>query len=283
MKMHRRTLLKGMMAGSAIIAAGLPKLSLARAEAPGPREVVLLACGHVAPSFLAAAGATAGTRRYELGSGPLPDLAAIRALLASCPNARLAGLMEDGAYVLFSELARDAGARLLLEGRHSIAVDGRASRHIIDSAAGFHGAAESLAAALAAANAAFAIVETPIGSHGRALRGGDWSGLGFDSFHVAGETPSWLHLCGVSPRLAAEALGASAEQVEPLRVWPTYTPHPPSGARDWSAVLAATLTRLAAGGHENSRPCVRQAFIHRREALDDFAARDSFVSFVMEA
>lgn len=290
MKPHRRALLKGMMAGSAIIAAGLPKISFAKEKAPTARDVVLVSCGRSDTAFVAGAGVAA---RRDLGAGSLPDLAATRALFESCRGTRLVGLMEDGAYVLFSEMARDAGAHLVFEGQHSIAESGRLSRHAFSSAAGFHGSAESLAAALTAADAAFVIAETPVGGRGRSVRGGDWSRLGFDSFHVAGdslasqnladETPAWLHLSGVSRQEGCDALGVAAAQTEPLRCWPTYVPEAPAGAVGWSAILGSTLARLAAGGEENRQPCIRQAFIRRAEALDDFAAHDSCVSFVMEA
>jgi hypothetical protein len=279
MKPHRRALLKGMMAGSAIIAAGLPKISFAKEKAPAARDVVLVSCGRPAAGFAAGAGVAA---RRDLGAGSLPDLAATRALFESCRGARLVGLMEDAAFVLFSEMARDAGARLVFEGQHSIAAAGRQSRHAFISAAGFHGSAESLVAALTAADAAFVIAETPVGGGGRIVRGGDWSRLGFESFHVADETPAWLHLSGVSRQEGCDALGVAAVQTEPLRCWPTYVPEAPAGA-GWSAILGNTLARLAAGGEENRQPCLRQVFVRGAEALDEFATQDSYVSFVMEA
>jgi hypothetical protein len=278
MKPHRRALLKGMMAGSAIIAAGLPKISFAKEKAPAARDVVLVSCGRPDTAFVSGAGVAA---RRDLGAGSLPNLAATRALFESCRGKRLIGLMEDGAYVLFSELARDSGVRLVFEGQHSAAADGRVSRHVFNSAAGFHGSAESLAAALTNADAAFAIAETPVGGGGRVVRGGDWSRLGFDSYNVAGESPAWLHLSGLTREQGCEALGVTDGQVEPLRCWPTYVPQ--AAAADWSHALGLTLARLAAGGEENRQPCVRQAFVRRPDALDDFAAHDSYVSFVMEA
>lgn len=282
MKPHRRALLKGMMAGSAIAAVGLPKISFAKSATPTAREVVLVTCGGCDAGFAAAAETVAHERR-SVGAGALPDLAAVRALFEQGRGKRLLGLMEDGAYVLFSELARDAGVRLVFEGQHSAAASGRVSRHALHAAAGFHGSAEPLAAALANADAAFAIAETPVGGGGRIVRGGDWSRLGFDSFHIGGETPAWLHLSGISRGEGCEAFGVADAQAEPLRCWPTYVPEAPAGATGWSAALGRTLARLAAGGEENRRPAVRQAFIRHAEALDDLAAADSCVSFVMEA
>lgn len=278
MRVHRRALLKGMMAGSAIAAVGLPKISFAKSQAPAAREAVLVACGSLDAGFAAAAGHLA---RHSVGSGALPDLAATRALFASCRGQRLVGLMEDGAYVLFSELARDAGVRLVFEGQHTASADGRVSRHAFNAAAGFHGAAETLAAALTGTDAAFAIAETPVGGGGRIVRGGDWSRLGFDSYHVADDSPLWLHLAGVSRAEGCAALGVAEAQSEPLRCWPTYVPAAP--AAGWSSALGRTLVRLAAGGEENRLPCVRQVFVRGPAAIEDFAVDNSLVSFVMEA
>lgn len=282
MKPHRRALLKGMMAGSAIAALGLPKISFAKPQAPAARDVVLVSCGGMDAGFAAGADAAGTHARQSVGTGALPDLAATRALFESCRGKRLAGLMEDAAYVLFSEMAREAGARLVFEGQHSAAADGRVSRHAFSSAAGFHGSAESLAAALSATDAVFAIAETPVGGGERIVRGGDWSRLGFDSFHVADEVPTWLHLSGVSRQEGCAALGVAAAQAEPLRCWPTYVPAAPAGY-SWSAILGNTLARLAAGGEENRQPCVRQVFVRGAGSLDEFATHDSYVSFVMEA
>lgn len=282
MKPDRRALLKGMMAGGAIAAVGLPKISFAKPQTLAEREVLLVGCGRMDAGFAAGASEAGSLRRQSIGAGALPDLAATHALLEASRGLRLVGLMEDAAYVLFSELARDSGARLVFEGQHSIADAGRVSRHAMNSAAGFHGSAESLAAALTGADAAFAIAETPIGGGGRIVRGGDWSRLGFESFHVAGVMPAWLHLSGIARSEGCEALGLSDAQVEPLHCWPTYVPEAPAGAQGWSATLGRTLVRLAAGGEENRRPAVRQAFIRHPEAFDDLSAADSYVSFVME-
>ena len=276
MKAQRRTLLKGMLAGSAVAAVGLPKISFAGSSAPAAREIVLVGCGAPAADFADHIAA-----RRDLGAGPLPDYAATRALFESCRGKRLVGLMEDGAYVLFSELARDAGVRLVFEGQHTASADGRVSRHAFSAAAGFHGSAEALAAALTGENAAFAIAETPVGASGRLVRGGGWSRLGFDSYHVADESPLWLHLAGVSHAEGCAALGVAESRTEPLHCWPTYVPAAP--AAGWRTALGRTLARLAAGGEENRLPCVRQAFVRGPAALEDFAVDNSLVSFVMEA
>lgn len=283
MKPERRALLKGMMAGGAIAAVGLPKLSFARGRpTPAAREVLMVSCGGTDAAFADGAAAGAGPlARHSVGGGVLPDPNAVRALFATCRGKRLVGLMDDGAYVLFSEMARDAGVRLVFEGQHGASADGRASRHAFSAAAGFHGTSESLAAALAGSDAAFAIAETPVGGGGRIVRGGDWSRLGFESFHVAGEAPSWLHLAGVTRQAGCEALGLAEPQVEPLRCWPTYAPQ--ATAERWQAALGRALARLAAGGEENRLPCIAQVFVRGAGALEDFAAADSFVSFVMEA
>lgn len=276
MRVLRRTLLQGMMAGGAIAAIGLPKISLARSQAAAAREVVLVDCGGIDDGFTESTGLV----RHSVGAGVLPDLTATRTLFASSRGKRLIGQMENAAYVLFSELARDAGVRLVFEGQHSATGDGRASRHIFNAAAGFHGMAEVLAAALTVSDTVFAIADVPVGTGGRVMRGGDWSRLGFESFHVADETPLWLHFAGVSRAEGCAALGLAEALTEPLHCWPTYVPA--AAATTWQAALGRALTQLA-GGAENRVPCVRQMFVRGAAALDEFAADVSLVSFVMEA
>lgn len=279
MRPQRRALLQGILACGAIASVGLPRLSLARSPAPPACRVVLASCGGSDTGF-ATAAADLVAARHRLGAGPLPDPAACRRLFDTCRGMRLIGLMEDAAYRVFAELARDSGVRLVCEGQHVCSADGRLSRHIFNAAIGFHGASEDLAAALTRADAAFAIAEAPLGSAGRRLRGGDWSPLGFTSFHVASSSPLWLHLAGLPPQAACEALGVPVCRAEPLRHWPIY--RPPACAASWQAALGGALASLAAGGGKNRRPAVHQIFVRDAAALEDFLA-NSFVSFVMEA
>ncbi|MEO6352752.1 MAG: hypothetical protein ABI575_06310 [Oxalobacteraceae bacterium] len=289
MHITRRGILKGMMAGSALAAYGLPRFSLAATAAPiAPREIMVLTAGMAATAARFGVGIPAAGS-VAFGSG-LPDAGALHRLFSKVRGKRLVGLMSDAAYVLFSELARDAGVAQMFEGRHMIAADGSSARHALHSVPGFHGAAQTLAAALVQGNAAFAITEVPLGGSGRALRGVDWSSLGFASYRVSGASSQdaiWLHLSGLGIEQGCDALGVNASQAESLRCWRSAKPPPiapPSVAsQGWEQTLGQTLAVLAAGSVSNSAPCVKQAFIHQLLPHENGAVHDSYVSFVMEA
>lgn len=284
MKIARRSLLKSMLAGGALAGFGLPRLSLAASPRRESREVVLLTLGE-AGVFAQGAHSAGPLDEFSLGAG-LPDATAVKALFKTQRGKRLIGLMSDGAYVLFAEMARDAGALQYLEGHHSAAINGSTSRHALQSVAGFHGAAEPLAAGLAVSGKRFAMTEAPLlAADTLALRGGDWSAHGFSSYRVRadkGQGGVWLHLAGLGVAQGCAALDVDPRQAEPLRCWRSYVPPAADAEAGWEAALGQTLARLAGGG-ENHAPCVNQAFVHQYHLLDEDVAHHSHVSFVMEA
>lgn len=286
MKVQRRSILKGMLAAGSIAAFGIPRISFGATLNTGLHDIVLIT-GGASAAFAAGVRATAAANVVSLGDG-LPDVALVDKLFAAQRGKRLLGLMSDAAYVLFSEVARDAGVRQVFEGRHGVAADG-GTRHSMHAVAGFQGSAEPLAAGLAQTGAAFAISEVPLGTEGLtalALRGGDWEAHGFTSFHVSGaaeHAPLWLHLGGIAAAQGCAALGLDATQAQALRCWRSYAPQPADACQGWDHALGQTLAHLAVGGRENQAPCVTQVFVHGARMLEEFSARDSFVSFVMEA
>ena len=133
MTIHRRSLLKGMLAGATLTAFGLPQALAAAVHGSAGRELVLDGAGE--DSLFAAAARSAGVAA-EVRLGALPDAAAVRALFAQSRGRRLLGLMPPAAYVLFAELGRDAGVRQVFEGRHGVDAD-TGSRHVLHAVRGF--------------------------------------------------------------------------------------------------------------------------------------------------
>ncbi|WP_155837451.1 hypothetical protein [Herminiimonas sp. CN] len=288
MQISRRSILKSMMAGSTLAAYGLPRFAFAASAGPAapiaPREIMLLTAG-TTDRFGLGVQAAGAADSIAFGNS-LPDAGALLRMFSSVRGKRLVGLMSDAAYVLFSELARDAGVVQMIEGRHMVSADGSSGTHALHSVPGFHGTAQSLATALAPGHAAFAITEVPLGGSGRALRGVDWSSLGFASFRVAGAAPqdeTWLHLSGLDIWQGCDALGVDPAQAEALRCWRTVAAPDSSASLGWEQTLGQALAGLAAGGISNSAPCVNQAFIHQLLSHEDGARHNSYVSFVMEA
>ncbi|MCX7169894.1 MAG: hypothetical protein NTY41_06245, partial [Proteobacteria bacterium] len=134
MTVQRRSILKSMLAAGSIAAFGIPRISFGANLNTGPHELVLITSGNSA-GFASAVRAAAAASEISLGHG-LPDIAAVGKLFETQRGKRLVGLMSDAAYVLFSEVARDAGARQVFEGHHSVAVDG-GTRHSLHSVTGF--------------------------------------------------------------------------------------------------------------------------------------------------
>jgi len=283
MTITRRSILKSMMAGGALAGLGLPKLTLGADTEREAHPVVLVSLGNV-PRFAQGAGRAGAYGEYILGRH-IPELSKVQTLFATQRGKRLVGLMNDGAYALFAELARDAGARQWVEGRHT--EQGEQTRHALQSVAGFHGAAEPLAAALATPDNSFAITEVPLGAADTlGMRTGDWTTYGFTSYRVnTVPTPGniWLHLAGVDLAQGCEALDVDPQQAELLRCWRSYAPSVTEGGAGWQAALGQTLAGLAARGAQNHVPCISQAFIHRCQLTGEGAAHHSYVSFVMEA
>lgn len=289
MHITRRGILKSMMASSALVAYGLPRFSFASiAEPVAPREIMVLTAGMDAPTSRFGLGIpVAGSVAFGTG---LPDAGALHRLFSEVRGKRLVGLMSDAAYVLFSELARDAGAIQMFEGRHMIATDGSSTRHALHSVPGFQGTAQTLASALAQDNVDFAITEVPLGGSDVALHIANRSPLGFTSYRVTGASPQdeiWLHLSGLGIEQGCNMLSVNASQAESLRCWSNTVSTPgvlPSVAnRGWEQMLGQTLAVLATGTTYNSAPCVKQAFIHQLLPQESGAVYDSYVSFVMEA
>jgi len=189
------------------------------------------------------------------------------------------GLMEDAGYVLFSEMARDAGVGLLVQGQHRQACDA-ASRHALNSVAGWHGVADILAAGLAREGGSFAVTELPLGASGRPFAGRNWSSLGFVSYQTDDEQPFWLHLAGVSLADGCAALDIDPGRIRPRVCW-TRAGREAAVNADWTALLGQALCHLGSGG-EMDAPCIAQAFLRHEAAPTEPGKPLSLVSFVMD-
>lgn len=287
MKVGRRTVLKGITVGGIIAAVGLPRWSLATPMVE-PKSTVLVMGGTAADAaFIEGARSVAGDSEVNdfefaaICSAGMPDPSRTQAFIDGHRGERLIGLIDDGSYVIFSELMRDAGASFIFEGRHGFDNSvGGASRHVLQSVAGFHGAGESLAAGLSAHGGSFIVTEQPLGASSRPLRGGDWSSLGFHSYKTSGDEEAlWLHLADISIEAACNAMGVQSSQAERLRCWKSYPPAVAEG--DWPHLLGRALLDFSQKSVPNRFPFVAQAFIRGEKALSSTQG-ESMVSFVMD-
>lgn len=285
MNESRRNLLKGMLAGGIIGAVGLPRLSLATRPMT-PKPVALLLTGTPVDAMFAVASKAAAAALdqpdpsiFALDHGGAFDPAGVRHFLQEHRGMRVMGLMEDAGYVLFSEMARDAGADLMLEGWH-IQHGGSTSRHALRMATGLHGVADILASGLARRGESFAVTELPFDTASRSLRGWDWSSLGFESYRVDQERPLWLHLAGCPLESACAALEVEPARAEPLVCW-SQCPKVVSAEGGWPALLGHALFYLGSAG-DTRVPCSTQVFVRGEAALTQHATLASLVSVVID-
>lgn len=280
----RRTLLKGMLTSAVMGAIGLPKQSFAAVPVVPERMALLLSGTAMDAMFRVGAEAAAAESGRPvqpiamLQRAGILDPGAVRDFLRTHRGARVAGLMDDASYVLFSEMARDAGIALLAEGRHGQYAHA-VSRHELRVATSLHGAAEMLAAGLARGSESFAVAELPFAAHA-SLPGRDWSAHGFASYRVEREQPLCLHLAGLPLASACDALDLPTASAEPLaRVLGRPQEVPVDGG--WPVLLGYALCH-AGSGCEARVSGAAQVFLRGDAILGQPAKLASLVSFVAD-
>jgi len=123
MNVSRRTLLEAILTGAAMGAVGWPRRVFAAIRGAQGAVIVVQTGTPLDGRFLLGVKAVARDLGWpqptacSLKRGPLLDVRQTRDFFRGNDGVRAAGLMDDADYVLFSALARDAGARLLSEER----------------------------------------------------------------------------------------------------------------------------------------------------------------------
>lgn len=121
MNKSRRDLMKAVLAAGVLGASGLPAAGLAMEGSSG-RNLAVLLNGSAADTLFAQgvqSALAAGTQvdALHLERATIFNAPALRAWLTEHQGLRIAGLLDEAGYVLFSMLAQDAGANLRLEQR----------------------------------------------------------------------------------------------------------------------------------------------------------------------
>jgi hypothetical protein len=131
MDVDRRSVVKGIAVGGALLACGAPRWALAGASGPDGRPCALL-LGHAdaSPAFARGARAVlerAGCPELALGTSPGAPLGAAGALserMARSRATRWIAVLDDAGAAIFQELVRSAEGRLLARGHHGLGSDG---------------------------------------------------------------------------------------------------------------------------------------------------------------
>lgn len=117
----RRNLMKGMLAASVLGVSGFPASGLAM-DASSGRNLAVLLNGSAADTLFAQGvqlglAGFAQAEALHLETMTIFNVPAMRAWLKGHQGLRVAGLLDEAGYLLFSMLAQDGGSSLLLEKR----------------------------------------------------------------------------------------------------------------------------------------------------------------------
>jgi hypothetical protein len=291
MAIHRRDFVKGMCAGTALLAWGFPTWAAAgRPVRRAGRCVLLLGTAGVDAAFergAAAAFSQAGHEAWDavrLQGGWLAEAGRLGGRLERSRWVRWVAVLDEASGAVFEELARSAGGRLLSRGSHAHADGGALPlRHAWLTASPDHGAAGILASRLLEGPSSFFVAESFLRGPSSSDASAAGSAPGFSSYRLSGGEPVHLHCSGLSLPEGCSMLGRS-----PSEGW---TPLPSSGRRrepaaggsgDWVEAVGYAVAASSLGGGAVSEACSSRAFVHRTGGGERVPEPRRFSSFVID-
>ncbi|WP_156304306.1 hypothetical protein [Nitrosospira briensis] len=323
MDVNRRNLMKGALTGGTLLALGIPAGAFATPTRKVERFGLLLGNTPVDAAFAAgfrsaaqysakgsgavAAGARDGhgsPQVIKLKGGLLSDYEIAARLLEKSRGTRWVAVMDDGSAAVFTELVRNAGARLLLLGSHvssdhastqGIFPDIPRLRHVWAAASPAHSAGGILASQLIGNQGSFSITENFFSAEHPATQAQidsattDGFAPGFLTYRLDGPDEIHLHCSGLSLSNGCESLGwssagrwAPVSQQAPLRGTVMGTGQPRSAGWVESVGYAVMAAALGMGALQES--CSSRAFVHRSVAGNRGERIDvaKFTSFVID-
>lgn len=291
MKVDRRSLMKGLLAGGALLAMGTSPWTFAESPARRPSRCMLVLGGTGADeAFAIGAGAACAGLTYEalrivkLKGGLLTAVDRMVTLLDQSRGMRMIAMMDDASAVIFLELVRAAGVRLFSMGTHACSFDRACSlRHALATASPAHGVGGVLAAQLDDHQGGFSITEDFLHAPTETAILSGWSAPGFSSYRWAESESVHLHSSGLSLMDGCKLIGRSSiagwEPI-PLQACTHETVRRRSGGWVESVGFAVTVSALRAGSVRES--CASRAFVRQSPTGDRSNSQERFVSFVMD-
>ncbi len=290
MEIDRRNLMKGLLAGGALLALGTPSWAFADEPAKKAKRCLLFlgganVDGRFANGVRAACAETGydGLETMKVDGGLLSDPGKLVALLEQTKGARWIAVMDDASAAVFQELARTAGGRLLSVGSHASAKDDPCPlRHTWLAASSAQSAGGVLASRLIGAGESFLITESFLEGSSAASKPTGWSAPGFASYRSAGSDAMHLHCSGLSLLEGCAQLGLTG-----VEGWTPIPSHVSAGeavsqqSLQWVEAVGHAVAASALGG-QIPESCSGRAFVHRAFTPHSLPPTQRFVSFVMD-
>src|SRR6185295_13371471 len=205
MEIDRRSLMKGMLASGALLALGPPPWIFADSPARRPKHCVLLLGGADADDVFAygaraaCAGRTYDLQTVTLKGGLLAGTDRVSKLLEQSRGARLIAVMDDASSVVFLELVRTAGVRLLSMGTHACSSDSSYPlRHAWATTSLAHSAGGLLALHSIQRQGSFSITESFLQEPLDVRAPASWSAPGFSSYRSGEADAMHIHCSGLA-------------------------------------------------------------------------------------
>jgi hypothetical protein len=225
-----------------------------------------------------------GLQSVKLKGGLLTDTDSAAMLLKQSRGARCIAVMDDAGAVIFLELARTAGVRLLSMGTHACSTDAVCPlRHVLASTSSANNAGGLLASQLLQRQGSFSITESFLQqSPEQGLLTG-WSAPGFSSYRFTEPESIHMHCSGLSLPDGGRLLGLDATE--------GWVPIPQQACRrdsvawqtkSWVESVGYVVTASALGLDSVRESCSERAFVHRSQNGEPIQAAERFVSFVMD-
>lgn len=291
MKVDRRSLMKGLLAGGALLAMGVPPWTFAESPARRPGQCLLLLGGAGADEAFASGAGTASTRMaydglkiVKLKGGLLTDTDRAVMLLKQSQGARCIAVMDDAGAVIFLELARTAGVRLLSMGTHACSTDAACPlRHIWASTSPAYRVGGVLASQLLQRQGSFSITESFLQEPPEESAWTSWSAPGFSSYRFIEAEAIHMHCSGLSLPDGGRLL-----DLETTKGWipiPQQTCRRDSvtwRSENWVESVGYAVTASALGLDSVRESCSERAFVHRSRHGEPIQPMERFVSFVMD-
>jgi hypothetical protein len=205
-------------------------------------------------------------------------------MLSESRGTRWIAVLDDAGAVLFQEVLRTLGVRLLSVGSHASSVGGSCQlRHDWVAASGSHMVAGLLASQMAQGPVSFAITEHCLQPCVAERSWMSWSAPGFSSYRCEEAGGMHIHCSGLSVSEGCGWIGLTADE--------GWTPIPPNVCKrdsvtwrseNWAESVGYVVTAQALGLETVNEPCFGRAFVHDSRTGEPWQPTDRFVSFVMD-
>lgn len=291
MEVDRRSLMKGMLASGALLALGLPSWAFASQSPRRPRQCTLIVTGTSADEAFARGAQSAcasmayeGSRTLHMKDGLLAGTDEMVDLLDHSRGTRIIAILDDASAVIFVELARAAGGRMLSLGSHAGSTDSACQiRHDLASTSHDYSPAGLLASQLILGPGSFSIIESYLQDASEGLALTAWSSPGFCSYRSAEPDSMHLHCSGL-----ALADGCRLMAIDGAKTWAFIPPQvsdrgsTQAPTENWVESVGYAVTASALGKESVRESCSCRAFLRGAPDHEPIGPQERFMTFVMD-